>query len=118
MALTKCKECGHDVSNKAKSCPKCGAPAPKRTSILTWIVAGILGLGVLSALFHLPSSQPSKQPKTSPSAKQLAGPAPSKQSSQAKVATIDKSEKMQKGRKDFIQKLINQGIFQKVEMPG
>ncbi len=26
MALIKCKECGHDVSTKATSCPNCGAP--------------------------------------------------------------------------------------------
>ncbi|WP_394854470.1 zinc-ribbon domain-containing protein [Shewanella xiamenensis] len=25
MALVKCKECGEQVSTKAKSCPKCGA---------------------------------------------------------------------------------------------
>jgi len=25
MALIKCKECGHDVSTEAKSCPNCGA---------------------------------------------------------------------------------------------
>ena len=25
MALKKCKECGHDVSSKAESCPSCGA---------------------------------------------------------------------------------------------
>jgi len=26
MALIKCSECGHEVSDKAQSCPKCGAP--------------------------------------------------------------------------------------------
>ncbi|MGI2021694.1 zinc-ribbon domain-containing protein [Shewanella glacialipiscicola] len=26
MALIKCSECSHDVSDKATSCPKCGAP--------------------------------------------------------------------------------------------
>jgi len=26
MALIKCSECGHDVSDKAKTCPHCGAP--------------------------------------------------------------------------------------------
>lgn len=25
MALTKCKECGHQVSKTAKACPSCGA---------------------------------------------------------------------------------------------
>lgn len=38
MALTKCKECGAEVSTKANHCPKCGAKAPKRTSLVTWLV--------------------------------------------------------------------------------
>ncbi|MGN0661475.1 MAG: zinc-ribbon domain-containing protein, partial [Oscillospiraceae bacterium] len=37
MALTKCKECGYEISKKAKNCPNCGAPA-NRTSCLTWLV--------------------------------------------------------------------------------
>ena len=35
-----------------------------------------------------------------------------------KVATIDKSDKMQKQRKAFIEKLMEKNIFQKVEEPG
>ncbi|PCQ44939.1 zinc-ribbon domain-containing protein [Citrobacter freundii] len=31
MALIKCKECGEQVSDKAASCPKCGAPIAKKT---------------------------------------------------------------------------------------
>ena len=38
MALVKCKECGEQVSTKAKTCPKCGAKAPKKTSLFTWLV--------------------------------------------------------------------------------
>lgn len=30
MALIKCKECGDQVSDKAASCPKCGAPVAKK----------------------------------------------------------------------------------------
>ena len=29
MALTKCKECGHDISSMADKCPNCGAPPSK-----------------------------------------------------------------------------------------
>ena len=29
MALIKCKECGHEVSDKASSCPNCGCPIEK-----------------------------------------------------------------------------------------
>jgi hypothetical protein len=35
MAMTKCPECGHDVSDQASSCPSCGVPlgAPVNASI-------------------------------------------------------------------------------------
>lgn len=29
MALIKCKECGKEISDKAKVCPNCGAPLEK-----------------------------------------------------------------------------------------
>ena len=29
MALIKCKECGHEVSDKASTCPNCGCPIEK-----------------------------------------------------------------------------------------
>jgi len=29
MALTKCRECGEQISSSAKACPSCGKPAPK-----------------------------------------------------------------------------------------
>lgn len=50
MALVKCKECGSEVSDKAQSCPKCGAPiivsipTKKKTSMLTWTVGGVIAL--------------------------------------------------------------------------
>ena len=47
MALVKCKECGQKVSQKAGSCPKCGAPIKKKTSLFTWIVAIFLGLWLI-----------------------------------------------------------------------
>jgi uncharacterized membrane protein YvbJ len=36
MALIKCKECGHEISDEAESCPNCGKPQknrPQATSI-------------------------------------------------------------------------------------
>jgi hypothetical protein len=109
MALMKCKECGHEVSNRAKNCPQCGAPVPKRTSLLTWLIASVLGLAIISAIFSPSTAPPSKQSETG---------APAQQSSQTNGPTIDKSEKMQEQRKGLIEKLIRQGIFQKVEVPG
>jgi rRNA maturation protein Nop10 len=31
MALTKCRECGGEVSTLAQACPKCGAPVGAST---------------------------------------------------------------------------------------
>lgn len=61
MALVKCKECGEEVSTKAKTCPKCGAKAPKKTSLFTWFVLILIIFGVYSA--NQTPSTPSK-PKT------------------------------------------------------
>lgn len=47
MAIKPCKECGAPVSDKAESCPMCGAKQPKETSILTWVCVGILGLAAI-----------------------------------------------------------------------
>ncbi len=49
MALVKCKECGEEVSTKAKTCPKCGAKAPKKTSLFTWLVLLFIGFVVYAA---------------------------------------------------------------------
>jgi len=51
MALIKCKECGTDVSDRATTCVKCGAPikAPKAKarSGCGVIVLGAIGVGVV-----------------------------------------------------------------------
>ena len=44
MAMIECKECKQQVSNKAKTCPSCGAAVPKKVGCLQSI--GIVG-GVL-----------------------------------------------------------------------
>lgn len=43
MPLIKCKECGTEVSDKATSCPKCGAPYPGKS----WIDQPGNGCGVI-----------------------------------------------------------------------
>lgn len=47
MSIKPCKECGAPVSDKAESCPMCGAKQPKVTSVLTWVCVGILGLAAI-----------------------------------------------------------------------
>ena len=36
--LIKCAGCGAEISKKAKTCPHCGEPVPKGTSLMTWLV--------------------------------------------------------------------------------
>lgn len=86
MALTKCSECGKEISDKASSCPNCGAPASnqndfgapasdtstskpvkqkKKGSCLKTIliVIGVfVALGFLGSLFGGDSEAPEKQP--------------------------------------------------------
>lgn len=35
MAMTKCKECGAEISDKAESCPKCGCVLKKKKQVST-----------------------------------------------------------------------------------
>lgn len=73
MALVKCKECGSEISNKAKACPKCGATPPKETSKFTIVVGGFFALIVGMAVFR-----PSGPPDTPIVAAAPAKPAPSR----------------------------------------
>lgn len=57
MALTKCKECGNEVSTKADACPKCGAKI-KRTRP-AFKVIGVLLLGLFAIAIFAPDSNTS-----------------------------------------------------------
>lgn len=70
MALTKCKECGEEISKKAEKCPKCGAPRKKKTSWFTWMVTAVValwGIGYISG-----GDTPSAGANKGPSPKELA----------------------------------------------
>lgn len=48
MAMAKCRECGTEVSDAAKVCPKCGIAKPvKKTSLLVKILLGLFGVAIL-----------------------------------------------------------------------
>ena len=51
MAVNPCKECGAPVSDKAESCPQCGAKQPKKTSKLAIIFAGLVLLFIFIGIF-------------------------------------------------------------------
>lgn len=65
MAIKPCKECGGPVSDKAESCPMCGAKQPKETSMLTWICTAMLGLAAIIWFFsdHTPGTPSELSPE-------------------------------------------------------
>lgn len=73
MAIKSCKECGHDVSTKAKVCPQCGAPAPRGTSAVTKFLATLfIGFLALLILGILVAPDSPDQNTRKPSAEELA----------------------------------------------
>lgn len=61
MALVNCKECGKVISKKAKSCPSCGAPN-KRTSSLSRFILLFIVFAFLITLFRQEDPVP-EEPK-------------------------------------------------------
>ncbi|MDD5681104.1 MAG: zinc ribbon domain-containing protein [Candidatus Omnitrophica bacterium] len=55
MALIKCKECGAEVSSKAKACPKCGAQVAARPmgcgTFIGVLFFGVIIIAVISSIF-------------------------------------------------------------------
>jgi hypothetical protein len=61
MALIKCKECGNDVSKKAKTCPNCGAPVgPKQYGCGTLIIVCLVALFIIGIFFNDNESTPTR----------------------------------------------------------
>lgn len=50
MAMTKCKECGGELSTKAEACPKCGAKVTRTSVAAMGCLVIILIFGVLTAI--------------------------------------------------------------------
>lgn len=59
MALKKCAECDHEVSTKAKVCPKCGAVLKKQFSILGFIILFII-FYIISSILNDPNYRAKK----------------------------------------------------------
>jgi predicted nucleic acid-binding Zn ribbon protein len=60
MALVKCKECGNEVSDSAKTCPKCGIekPVKKRMSMTFKLILILLAAGVLLPVVSVMTGNP------------------------------------------------------------
>lgn len=67
MALTKCKECGKEVSKKAESCPGCGAPIKGKSSGTSGIGCGGLAVVLIFGfvIWNM-STEPTARPKPPP----------------------------------------------------
>ena len=70
MAIKPCKECGGPVSDKAESCPQCGAKQPKETSVLTWICVGMLGLAAIIWMYSGGEDEPNNVAEAKPLTKE------------------------------------------------
>ena len=64
MAMGKCRECGTEVSDEAKTCPKCGTSKPiKKTSLLFKLFIGFFGIAVFgSVITSMNGGSSSKSP--------------------------------------------------------
>jgi hypothetical protein len=51
MAMVKCSECGHRISNKAKSCPSCGVSYDNSGEELSQLIIKLVLLGALGLFF-------------------------------------------------------------------
>lgn len=62
MALIKCKECGGKVSNKADTCPKCGAPfklrvkGPSGCMMILIVFVSVIALLIFVSKMNVDSS--------------------------------------------------------------
>lgn len=63
MPLTKCRECGGQVSTGAKACPHCGARAPARPKGSAWVGLGLVA--VVAAIWDFTHPSPKAPAPTS-----------------------------------------------------
>lgn len=99
MALTDCKECDHEISKKAETCPHCGAPQKRKTNLFTWVIVIVLSFWLFAVLTDNDSTTRTAS-ITAPAIK------------------IDTSPKMQAERKKFMQKLQKMNVIYKIDVPG
>lgn len=68
--LGRCTECGKEVSNKARSCPHCGAPVKRRRRPLLWSLVAtalIIFVTFLAAIFGADENAPTRKAGTTQS---------------------------------------------------
>lgn len=64
MSLIKCKECGKEISEEARTCPNCGAKtskSKKRNKVIVKIVIAILIIVILAMIIGISSNNAKKK---------------------------------------------------------
>lgn len=92
MALTKCQECGAEVSTKAGACPKCGAKQ-RRTNAVTKIVGTIFALGVVVAVISSVTRENEAQKKAAEEATRVAALTPEQRQREADAKKAEDANK-------------------------
>lgn len=92
MALTKCTECGKDISDAAAVCPTCGVKVPKKTKALTWIAGGVVALVMFSCINGLEKSKDELQVSQAKKAAIEAAKSPAQKASEAAKAVHSERE--------------------------
>ena len=82
MAMTKCKECGNKVSNKAKQCPSCGVAVKKKTGCGALVFLVVVGLFIVGGFASLIADKSGSSPRT---------PAPPRSESPLVPAKVDEA---------------------------
>lgn len=93
MAMTRCKECGNEVSTKAEACPKCGAKRPRPTSIGTWIIGGFLALAGFSCIIGSQRTDDARAQATAAENVRLNAMSPEQRAAAEKQKALDDARK-------------------------
>lgn len=123
MALTKCSDCGSTISKSAYACPKCGRPTKRRGKkpgcVTRFLAACLLlalcigGLKTCGSYIFAPDTpeQAAKreQEETVRAEKQ-------RREAQSEAEKWKQEEAKQPERREFIQSLIDRGIFVKTDL--
>lgn len=105
MAMTKCSECGKEVSSKAKSCPNCGVGVKKPTSLLK--VIGIIAFGFFAVSIVKAMVSPDHTAARSTKNYATSAPASTASDSSALTANGEKFKRGQFGNVVFTGNIIN-----------
>ena len=107
MALVKCTECGHEVSDKASACPYCGCPIEKNNEELSdtmvedepkfrkpwfWVLAAMLLCLIVGGLFLILNNSKGGENETTANEKAQVDSEPEKEEGEYKIVLYNDNE--------------------------